>query len=681
MISLKVMAPFKITNVNFYFDKGTFSVGANVRDAACYVCWSLSRAYESHVIEPFVQQLAPTLICVTCFDREVNCRRAASASTQEIVGRTQAFPHGLEVLVLTDFHSLANRNHCYLDIALKLAEKPEFGESLVRYLVDKCQHWDRDLRELVAQSLGRLSTIIDVNPYMIDLLSKSTSLDLNSRHGSILSIAHIIGNIGTKVDQQYIGQIESIAQTLNDKKLLRGIGGEFMKQALSILIGKCSLVQFPISRTVFDFWIDILCDSITSEDFKTRKEAIPAVPEFCLAYLKTEEDLKRKMLELLLKYLNSVKESARIGSSACLRLMSAELLTEDDFNTCFNTIVSHIKSGDLMCFSRASEIVTLVELSAKFMPIEETKHQSIVDCLYVALDDRSIDQRGDIGGNVRLAAIEASLQYIPHCNTEQVIRIIKRMASQCVSVWQKERRLASKAFKQIVLNKDFNAIDRQLFVNVFENVTDEDDEWKPFVELLNSVQSLTYDLWRGLVKSVSNPTETRIRVLVKQELRRAKPHVLDEFLNLFENNATNDWLSSSLIICSHFLLSSCRTSPEFCNKVMSLTWKSVRRSKEPHKLIASIDVFCTGLQLSSFKEAMSYLVLLLVHSFPRVRCQTASQIYVALLTAEDINEEALLILTDTDWTQPLTQLKPIRDKFCDAIGIAKPKKVSPQSKQ
>lgn len=650
-------------------------MGANVRDAACFVCWSLSRAYESQVIEPFVHQLAPTLICVTCFDREVNCRRAASAAIQEMSGRTQVFPHGLEVVVLTDFHLLSNRNHCYLEIALELAEKPEFGESLVQYLVNKCEHWDREIREIAAQSLGRLSTIVNVNPYMDELLSKSVSLDMYSRHGSILSIGHIIGNIGDKVDQQYSGRIETIAQTLNDKKLLRGIGGEFMRQALSVLMEKCSSVGFPISRSVFDIWIDILCDSIISEEVKTREKAIPAVPEFCRSYLRGENDLKNKLLEQLLKHLSSMRESARIGSSESLRQMSAELLSEEYFGRCYDIMVSHITSGDLMCFSRASEVLALVELSMKFSPIGETKHKQIVDCLCVALDDRSEDQRGDVGGNVRLAAIQAVLQYISNCNTEEVLRIIRLMATQCVSIWQKERRLASSAFKKIVLDNNFNAIDRQLFVSVFENVSEEDEEWKPFIQLLN-VESLTYDIWRGLVKSVSNPTETRVRQLIKQEMRSAKPHVFDQLLNLFEANATNDWLSKNLINCCHYLLSSCRTSQQFCIKVMALTWNGIRKSKDPQKLIAAIEVFCVGLQLASFKEAMSYLVLLLCHTFPRVRCQTANQTYVALMTAEDIDEEALSLLTDTDWTQPLSQLRPIRDKFCDSLGISKPKKVS-----
>lgn len=66
------------------FDKklGNYSLGTNVRDSACYVCWAFARAFEPHIIAPFVNEIAARLLVVTVFDREINCRRAASAAFQ-----------------------------------------------------------------------------------------------------------------------------------------------------------------------------------------------------------------------------------------------------------------------------------------------------------------------------------------------------------------------------------------------------------------------------------------------------------------------------------------------------------------------------------------------------------------------------------------------------------------------
>lgn len=59
---------------------GNHSVGSHVRDAACYVVWSFSRAYSPEIMKPHVEMLSTKLIVVSLFDREVNCRRAASAT-------------------------------------------------------------------------------------------------------------------------------------------------------------------------------------------------------------------------------------------------------------------------------------------------------------------------------------------------------------------------------------------------------------------------------------------------------------------------------------------------------------------------------------------------------------------------------------------------------------------------
>ena len=46
------------------------SVGANVRDAAAYVCWACARAYAPGTLRPTLMRLAPTLLVAACCDRE-----------------------------------------------------------------------------------------------------------------------------------------------------------------------------------------------------------------------------------------------------------------------------------------------------------------------------------------------------------------------------------------------------------------------------------------------------------------------------------------------------------------------------------------------------------------------------------------------------------------------------------
>lgn len=47
-----------------------------------YISWAFARAYEPHILKQFVNQIAAGLLITTVFDREINCRRAASAAFQ-----------------------------------------------------------------------------------------------------------------------------------------------------------------------------------------------------------------------------------------------------------------------------------------------------------------------------------------------------------------------------------------------------------------------------------------------------------------------------------------------------------------------------------------------------------------------------------------------------------------------
>lgn len=51
--------------------RGPHSVGSHVRDAAAYVCWAFGRAYYHRDMEGVLKQLAPHLLTVACYDREV----------------------------------------------------------------------------------------------------------------------------------------------------------------------------------------------------------------------------------------------------------------------------------------------------------------------------------------------------------------------------------------------------------------------------------------------------------------------------------------------------------------------------------------------------------------------------------------------------------------------------------
>ena len=52
--------------------RGPHSIGSHVRDAAAYVCWAFGRAYTNYDMKAVLEQLAPHLLTVACYDREAS---------------------------------------------------------------------------------------------------------------------------------------------------------------------------------------------------------------------------------------------------------------------------------------------------------------------------------------------------------------------------------------------------------------------------------------------------------------------------------------------------------------------------------------------------------------------------------------------------------------------------------
>lgn len=128
---LDVMVPLLLQALTYDELKGFMSVGQHIRDAACYMCWAFARAYEPDVLKPFVNKIAAGLLVTTVYDREINCRRAASAAFQESVGRLRTFPHGIDILTIADFHSVGMRTHSYLDISDYIAQYNDYSFPLI----------------------------------------------------------------------------------------------------------------------------------------------------------------------------------------------------------------------------------------------------------------------------------------------------------------------------------------------------------------------------------------------------------------------------------------------------------------------------------------------------------------------------------------------------------------------
>ncbi|KAJ2062662.1 hypothetical protein GGI17_002270 [Coemansia sp. S146] len=162
-LALRETIPWVLRGLTYEIQRGDYSVGSNVRDAACYVMWSFARVSDAAAKSLFAEMstmLATALVSVAVFDREPNVRRAASAAYQEHVGRHSAFPHGISVLQLADFFSVGNMRNAFVVASRRISEFTEYREPLLRHLCTvTIYHWDLKTRELAVEALRELAPL------------------------------------------------------------------------------------------------------------------------------------------------------------------------------------------------------------------------------------------------------------------------------------------------------------------------------------------------------------------------------------------------------------------------------------------------------------------------------------------------------------------------------------------
>ncbi|XP_061248410.1 tubulin-specific chaperone D isoform X5 [Bos javanicus] len=441
---LSDVVPVILRALTYEEKRGACSVGSNVRDAACYVCWAFARAYEPQELKPFVAAISSALVIATVFDRDVNCRRAASAAFQENVGRQGTFPHGIDILTTADYFAVGNRSNCFLVISMFIAGFPEYTQPMIEHLVTmKVGHWDGTIRELSAKALRNLAqrapehTAREVFPR---LLSMTQSPDLHTRHGAVLACAEVARSLHTLatqqgrpvsdfLDEKAMHGLKQIHQQLYDRQLYRGLGGELMRQAVCILIENVALSKMPFrGDAVIDGWQWLINDTlknlhlISSHSRQHIKEAaVSALAALCSEYHAREPGdaeaaAQEELVKLYLAELQSPEEMTRCGCALALGALPAFFLKGRLQQVLAGLrAVTHISPKDVS-FAEArrdalkaiSRICQTVGVRAEGPPDEAVCRENVSQIYCTLLDclkDYTTDSRGDVGAWVREAAM------------------------------------------------------------------------------------------------------------------------------------------------------------------------------------------------------------------------------------------------------------------------------------
>ncbi|CAL9693227.1 unnamed protein product [Knipowitschia caucasica] len=498
---LNDVVPLIIKSLTYEEKRGACSVGANVRDAACYVCWSFARAYEPKELTPFVMQIASALVITAVFDREVNCRRAASAAFQENVGRQGTFPHGIDILTAADYFAVGNLTKCYLNISVYVASFPEYTKALIDHLMEvKINHWDSVIRDLSTKALHNITP--QAPDYMgstvlPQLLPKAVGLDLHSRHGAILAcaeITHALYKLRLQKDQGTVDIISSecveglknIHQRLHDKKQYRGYGGELMRPAMCHLIEKLSLSKMPFKEDpVIGGWQWLIDDTIKSLHLVSSgaldnimTAVVSALTALCEEYYQTDPGQANTEMQnvLICQYIDGLQNPqmfTRCGSALALgalptffihgnlkpileglQQMCVKSQEEGNFTEARRDAIKAITQVCVKAGVRTDGYPDSVLCSQNLSEVYET----LLNCM----NDYTTDSRGDVGSWVREAAM-TSLRDITILVSESapeilapnlVGRMMCCLAQQAAEKIDRYRAHAGNIFLQLIHSKD-----------------------------------------------------------------------------------------------------------------------------------------------------------------------------------------------------------------------------------
>jgi len=430
---LSAVMPLIEKAIHFDVVRGQHSVGAHVRDAACYVCWAFARAYSPAVMKPYIGSLADSMLITCVYDREINCRRAASAAFQENVGRqgNENFPNGIDIITIADYFSLGNRSHAFTHVAPLVAAMTDGNhEVLMFHLLDvKAGHWDADVRKLASHAMAALVPLNPVRALDVlqELFTNCFSTSFTTRHGAVLCVAEVVlalvqtTQASLLLSESVIETITQLVPKLDKARLFRGRGGELLRSASCLLVENIARAQLPFPTKTKVALLEFLNENLRNPLEYIQLSATDALRELLYSYFSQGAEVSERLVKVTVDVYSAGLDgeenvAATRGYALALGTLPVKLLCmpEGRLASIFATLARAADKGrkiggDTDAETRRNAISSIVEISEKlcFTPFFTTDvMDTVFDILMKASQDHSVDKRGDTGSWSRIEAIK-----------------------------------------------------------------------------------------------------------------------------------------------------------------------------------------------------------------------------------------------------------------------------------
>ncbi|GBE58563.1 beta-tubulin cofactor D [Babesia ovata] len=486
-----------VLTLDFDVWRGKGSAGTAVRDASCYICWAIVRNFASSLIQPsHLIPMSKSLVNMALFDISINCRRAACAALQELVGRVGNVAHGLDLIVLADYYTVSNRRNAFVNVSFAISKLGFYTISMIDNLMKtKLHHPDITTRRYAATALGRISlALIDSPnsqlatrnglPVYLEIvehcLSNVFSTTLGVMHGSLCALTEVLSgllNHGVLISDQF-SSIKQIPVLFERKRLFRLKGGVLIRQSMCRLINFiCRIVRLndclSISPNELDVYIVIVKDCVRSFTLDVQISAAECLGEIFEMLCIMDYSKATSVMDYLLSSLANHKDNIAARRGYALALGSIpeglcvancesllEALCHEVLNNSGNVAIKDAQTRQHSLIS----LVRLLKLCAK-VKLSGPTIERIVSCLEFGCCDSEVDSRGDVGSWVREVSIEI-IAYIfflkqcqvlqqeehgilPNLSDEHVQRLVKCLVGVCLEPMDHTRARATFLFAHI----------------------------------------------------------------------------------------------------------------------------------------------------------------------------------------------------------------------------------------
>ncbi|KAF2739053.1 hypothetical protein EJ04DRAFT_427615 [Polyplosphaeria fusca] len=442
------------------------SIGTNVRDAACFGIWAVSRRYatkdllavdnssvrasEHYKGVSIIQVLAVELLVVACLDPAGNIRRGSSAALQELIGRhPDIVEEGIPLVQVVDFHAVGLRERAMTRVAAQAALlRHVYWEALFENLLG----WrgigslDAASRQFAASAIGLLAqdqshaTVQRMANRICDDLRALKQREIEERQGVVLSLSALINHSTKEGSSGSAGSTDKkdLPNLLHLWTLLDGplnleaksftspaLRPEFTASSICIFLGAMASLtirtegSFTTSSGIPTEKITRLLTLCLGRYETSVMDAIPSSASKVIELLQSisTQVQNELVLEWLLKLEQEASYNGRRWSGYAVALGAIyPLLGSGSGPSDFQTRI--VKTLTFRCTPAVSieaRAVALQALSFLLMMTSSTDkslaqlaRDQIANALHLTLNDYTITERGDVGSLVRLEAISTT---------------------------------------------------------------------------------------------------------------------------------------------------------------------------------------------------------------------------------------------------------------------------------